>query len=71
MSAFPMYARCAQAQWRGLTKAERREIDDAWERKMPWELANIGHRSQMHIPLWTIQSPLCPDRYLLSIKEDA
>ena len=70
MSAFPMYARCALSQWRGLTWYERLEIDVAWESKNTSALGNVGHQAQAHYPLWTVRTPLHPDRYLMSVKVD-
>ena len=70
VSAFPMYARCALSQWHGLTEKERHQIDVAWEQNNATKLASVGHRLQKNIPLWSVLIPFCPERYLLSIKED-
>jgi len=64
MTALPMVRRCAWAQWRGLTAAERAEL--AERSQLRW----VGGGGDLQVPLWTVWHPLGSGVILLSLKDD-
>lgn len=73
MSALPMLARCANAQWRGLTDTERARLVEMWaQARLPAPLAlQVVRVGQTETPIWTVAHPLGYSLTLVSVKHDA
>ncbi|MGH7273423.1 MAG: hypothetical protein ACREIQ_03040 [Nitrospiria bacterium] len=72
MDAFPMFARCALAQWNGYNLGERMQITADWALGHSVYYPSLGHK--LHV-IWAVQHdpPTAPSAadHLISIKIDS